>query len=275
MQSEITKETQTTGMETLGNAREIGGYVSHDGRKVKRGVLLRSAKPIGASAADLERLKNEYNLHTITDFRMSYEREAEPNPKIDGVTDVWCPIIDEDMISANVNSSSESAKSMTTFERLKIAVDNGIVTDKMYVVFLSLEQGKKGYSEFFRQLLALPEGKSLLFHCTQGKDRTGVGAMLILSALGVDEDTIMQDYMLTNIFNAGLIEKEKKMLAQYNLSDAALQKYLSVMDQVNPQYMQNAFDYLKENYGSVKGYITKELGVTEKYIGKLKNKFLE
>ena len=262
-------------METLGNARELGGYVSHDGRKVKRGVLLRSAKPIGASAADLERLKNEYNLHTITDFRMSYEREAEPNPKIDGVTDVWCPIIDEDMISANVNSSSESAKSMTTFERLKIAVDNGIVTDKMYVVFLSLEQGKKGYSEFFRQLLALPEGKSLLFHCTQGKDRTGVGAMLILSALGVDEDTIMQDYMLTNIFNAGLIEKEKKMLAQYNLSDAALQKYLSVMDQVNPQYMQNAFDYLKENYGSVKGYITKELGVTEKYIGKLKNKFLE
>ncbi|MBQ8012786.1 MAG: tyrosine-protein phosphatase [Treponema sp.] len=273
MQTSITKESQTLIMETLGNARELGGYVSQDGRKVKRGILLRSAKPINASPADLDRLKNEYHLHIITDFRMSYEREAEPNPEIDGVTNVWCPIIDEDMISANV-SSPDSAKSMNTFERLKIAVDRGIVTDKMYVGFLSMDQGKKGYSAFFRQLLALPEGKSLLFHCTQGKDRTGLGAMLILSALDVDEETIMQDYLLTNIFNANLIEREKQMLSQYNLSDSEMQKYLSVMDQVDSRYMQNAIDYLKANYGSVKGYITKELGLTENDISILKDKFL-
>ncbi len=275
MKNSVTKEGQTLNMETLGNARELGGYVNQDGKKVKRGVLLRSAKPAGASTNDLERLKNEYHLKTIIDFRMGFERDTAPNPQIEGVNDIWCPIIDEDLISANINMPTSAAKSMNTLERLKIAIERGFISEKMYVGFLSMNQGKKGYTEYFRQLLALPEGNSLLFHCSQGKDRTGLGAMLILSALDVDEETIMQDYLLTNVFNAELINKERQMLAQYNLSDSEIENYLSAMDQVNPAYMQNAIDYLKKNYGSVKGYITKELGLTEKDFASLKNKFLE
>ena len=67
----ITKESQSIKMEKLGNARELGGYVSQDGRKVKRGLLLRSAKPVSASENDLNRLKNDFHLGTIIDFRMS------------------------------------------------------------------------------------------------------------------------------------------------------------------------------------------------------------
>ncbi len=264
-------------MQTLGNARELGGYRSSDGRKVKRGVLLRSAKPSGASEADLKRLSEEYNLATVTDFRMSFERALEPNPVIPGVKDVWCPIIDEDLFLANISSDeAESAKkNEDTFERLKIAVKSGVVGENMYVNFLSGAQGKKGYTLFFKELLALPEGKSLLFHCTQGKDRTGLGAMLVLSALGVDEKTIMQDYLLTNTFNASLIEKERKMLSQYNLSAEEETLYLSVMDYVNEAFMKNALKYLKENYGSPLGYIKTELGVTDSDIDRLKKKFLE
>ena len=263
-------------METLGNARELGGYPSNDGRKVKRGLLLRSAKPCGASAADIQRLSEDFNLATIIDFRMSYERALEPNPAIPGVKDVWCPIIDEDLLRANISADDSTLqRKLTTLERLKIAVDTGIVGENMYVNFLSGEQGKKGYTIFFKELLALPDGKSLLFHCTQGKDRTGLGSMLILSALGVDEKTIMQDYLLTNTFNAPLIEKERAMLAQYNLSSEQEKMYLAAMDFVSENFMQNALDYLKENYGSVLGYIKKELGLTESDIDRLKKKFLE
>ena len=272
--TEISEKTQTLGMETLGNARELGGYKTTDGHTVKRGVLLRTAKPCGASETDKQKLVDTYHLAVITDFRMSYEREAEPNPALSGVEDVWCPIIDENLIWANV-SGEKAAAATNTFERLKIAIDSGIVSDQMYVQFLQGEQGKKGYAEFFKQLLSLPEGKSLLFHCTQGKDRTGTGAMLILSALGVDEETIMQDYLLTNVFNAPLIEKERQMLSQYNLTEEEMNTYLSVMDQVNPAYMQNALDWLKKEYGSVTGYITTELGVTQDDIETLKAKFLE
>ena len=274
---DITKETQTLDMETLGNARELGGYVTGDGRTVKRGVLLRSAQPNKASQNDLNRLRNVYHLATITDFRMGYEREAEPNPVIEGVSDLWCPIIDENKLRANVSGekAADITQAKSTFDRLRIAVESGMVNDKMYIAFLSMEQGKKGYTEFFRQLLALPKGKSLLFHCTQGKDRTGLGAMLILSALGVGEETVMQDYLLTNTFNAALIEKERAMLLKNNLPEEMVETYLSVMDYVNPAFMQNALDWLKKEYGSANGYILKELGVTEKDIKILQEKFLE
>ena len=271
---EISMQSQTLGMETLGNARELGGYRTTDGFFVKRGVLLRSARPIGASQADLDKLRDVYHLAVIADFRMSYEIEAKPTPAIGNAKNVWCPIIDEALISANVSMESLSKK-LRTIDGIRLAIEKGIVGEKMYVDFVSNSYGKKGYAKFFRELIYLPEGKSILFHCTQGKDRTGLGAMLILSALGVDEDTIIQDYLLTNVFNAPLIEKERQALMQYNLSDAELQSYLSVMDQVNVLYMQNALDYLKKNYGSVLDYIKKELCVSEDEIELLKEKFLE
>ena len=100
--------------------------------------------------------------------------------------------------------------------------------------------------------------------------------MLILSALDVSEDTILRDYELTNAFNKALIEKEKQMLAKFGVTDEAeINKYLSVMDQVNVKYMVNVLDYLKDEYGSVKGYIKNALKITDEEINQLKDKFLE
>ncbi len=121
----------------------------------------------------------------------------------------------------------------------------------------------------------MPEGRSLLFHCTQGKDRTGCAAMLILSALGVSEDIILEDYMLTNIFNAGLIENDRKMLLSRGIKEDELKKYMFVLNSVNIEMMTNALSWLKENYGSPVGYIIHELGINENEIEKLKSKFLE
>ena len=127
----------------------------------------------------------------------------------------------------------------------------------------------------FQELLTLPEGRSLLFHCTQGKDRTGCAAVLILSALGVDENTIMDDFLLTNTFNAELIESERKMLTEQGYAGEELDRLMKAMDEVDPQYMTNALDWMKKNYGSVTGYITQELGITDEQLEELRAKFLE
>ena len=126
----------------------------------------------------------------------------------------------------------------------------------------------------FRELLTLPEGGSLLFHCTQGKDRTGLAAMLILSALGADEGTILADFMLTNTFNAQLIEGERQVLTAQGLEGDELETFMYAMDEVDPQYMINALDWMKENYGSALGYIQTELGVTDEEIEVLRDKYL-
>jgi protein-tyrosine phosphatase len=98
--------------------------------------------------------------------------------------------------------------------------------------------------------------------------------MLILSALGVDEQTIMDDYMLTNEFNAKLIADERQELLDSGMKEEELDGIMIAGDQVYPQTMTNALDWLKKEYGSVKGYITKELGVTEEQLTQLQNKFL-
>ena len=270
---------RSLGLTSVNNARELGGYVGADGKKVKKGVLLRTAALGNASEEDIKTLRDVYHLGTIIDLRMSREVEAAPELVIDGVRNLSLKIIDEEALatkSASLTQADMEGIDMNDpIGRLKLAMKLGIVGEQMYVTFLSENQGKVGYKAMFEELLKLPEDKSLLFHCTQGKDRTGMAAMLILSALGVDENTIIKDFMLTNTYNAKLIASEKKELMDAGYTGEELETLMSARDQVNKQYLINAFDWMRKEYGSVEGYIKQALGITEEQIQTLKDKFLE
>ena len=267
------QKKQSINLKSVGNARELGGYPVADGRKVKHGVLLRTADLNTISGEDIERLKNVYHLSVIADFRMSVEAAPKPDPVIDGVKYLNLSVINEETFNKKLEKKLDFEGDAVA--RLKYTVDSGIVSTNLYIEFLSDDAGKKAYREFFVELLNLQPEHSLLFHCTQGKDRTGCAAMLILSALGADEETIMSDYLLTNLFNAARIAEQRKMLLSHGLSEAEVDKYMIVFDEVNPKLMLTVLSWLKENYGSPVGYITKELGITEDEIGTLKAKFLD
>lgn len=267
------QETQSINLSSVGNARELGGYPTIDGMHVKRGVLLRTAALNGISSSDLARLTDVYHLAVITDFRMSLEAAPKPDPEIEGVKYLNLRVINEELFTRDFAQKLQTESD--PIKRMKLIVDSGFVDFNMYVNFLSDETGKKAYREFFRELLDLPEGRSLLFHCTQGKDRTGCGAMLILSALGVSEDVILKDYMLTNDFNAEKIAGQHKMLADNGVSEEDAERYMIILDEVNPKLMTILFSWLKENYVSPVGYIIDELGLSEDEIESLKAKFLE
>ena len=264
---------QDINLKSVNNARELGGYTTNDGRKVKHGVLLRTADLNKISSEDVKHLTEDYSLSVIADLRMTYEIAPKPDPVIDGVKYISLKVIDEELFKKELEKKLSFEGNAV--ERLKIIVDSGFVSDDMYVGFLSNDAGKKAYSEFFRELIDLPAGRSILFHCVQGKDRTGCAAMLILSALGVNEKTIIEDYLLTNIFNADLIESQRKMLLSHGINESELEKYMIVLDEVNPKLMNTVLSWLKENYGSPVGYIVKELGVSNDEIEALKSKFLE
>lgn len=271
-------ESQTIGLEGVGNARQLGGYVGEGGRTVKDGVLLRTAALGEATEGDIARLGEVYHLAEVIDLRLEREASSDPDPQIEGVKNLNLSIMDEQAMSQKVQEldpeDAEKLNSGSQVDKLRIYTKLGILGDQMYVNFLSGEKGKEGYATMFQELLALPEGQSLLFHCTQGKDRTGCAAMLILSVLGVDEDTIMADYLLTNEFNADLIAGERQKLIDSGVKEDELDSIMIAMDQVYPQLMTTALDWMKETYGSVEGYVTQELGVTEDQIVQLQDKFL-
>lgn len=275
---EITVESQTISMTGIGNARELGGYKTDDGRMIRHGVLLRTAALAKASEEDIKRLVDEYGLATVIDFRMTMENASAPDPEIPGVENLSVHIIDEEVLSKknadNAQDSTSNIDMSDPISKLDMAIKLGILSDRMYIDFLSSDVGKAGYTKFFDELKELPEGKSLLFHCTQGKDRTGCGAMLILSALGVPEETIMKDYLLTNEFNAEKIAGERKLLESKDIDKDKYNLYMLGMDEVFPEIMTNALEWIKDEYGSPVEYIKKELGVSDADIEALKDKFL-
>ena len=276
--AEVSENSQSLSLTGVGNARELGGYKTEDGKTVKRGVLLRTAKLVDATEEDVERLLSVYHLAVDVDFRGDGEVEEAPDPEIPGVEYLNIHIMDENAgpseeLEAEIAALEEQGVEIDQITRLRLFQKYGGFTDQMYVDFLSSDAGKAGYSQFFQALLALPEGGALLFHCSQGKDRTGCGAMLILFALGTDEDTVMTDFLLTNEYNAALIAEERDYLLENGVGEDELDSF--IMDQVTPAFMENAIQWMTETYGSPLGYITGALSVTEAEIQALRDKFLE
>ncbi|MBQ7560675.1 MAG: tyrosine-protein phosphatase [Synergistaceae bacterium] len=266
--------SQSLNLQSVGNARELGGYRTLDDKIIKHGVLLRTASLSNMTSQDIRKLAQDYNLAVILDFRIDFEAKSEPDPVIDGVENVKISIIDFDMNSPQAQKMLPYLAGNDKVSMLIGAVKTGYMTKNLYVDILSSKSGRDGYRIMFEKLLALPENKSLLFHCTQGKDRTGLAAMLILSALNVDENIIMSDYLLTNEFNAGKIAREREFAKTIMQDPDEQELLLLTMDYVSPELMNNALNYIKSNYGSVMNYINNELGINDEQINLLREKFL-
>ncbi|MBR4553965.1 MAG: tyrosine-protein phosphatase [Ruminococcus sp.] len=283
---------QSIGLSSIGNARELGGYPGAGGRTVRHGVLLRTAKLSTAAVEDLVTLSKKFRVARVIDLRSDEEingaAEAamftntyEPDRDLipEGAEYMHLPIFDMQKMVDQINSVSgcQVRKEKTDLiTALGVAVEAGILGDSLYFAFLDDDPGKSSFARIFRELISLEEGRALLFHCNQGKDRTGVTALLILSALGVSEDVIVSDYMLTNVFNRQRIEGERRMLeASGKISPDKIDTYLMAMDCVKESTMTSLLAHIKERYGSVTDYIINELGVTESEIELLRDKFLE
>ena len=279
--SEAAVPPQSIRLTGVGNARELGGYKAEDGRAIRHGLLLRTAKLSGATEEDIQRLISEYHLSVVVDFRGNDEIENNPDPDISGARNLNLQIIDKEddplpeEMAAEIDALMAQNGEISKLDMLRMAIKYGTFSDQMYVDFLSSDKGKAGYCQLFDELLDLPDGQAILFHCTEGKDRTGCAAMLILYALGVDEDTIMEDFLLTNVYNAALIEEDRRMLEAEGISEEEMETYLPMMDQVNPAFMSAAIAWMTESFGSPLGYIIQELGVTKDEIAVLRDKFLE
>lgn len=130
----------------------------------------------------------------------------------------------------------------------------------MNVYFATSDEGRERYREFFR-LLQETDDAAILFHCSAGKDRTGMGAALILYALGVPEQTVMEDYLASNGYLAGKYSRYAERFPQ-----------LKGMLEVKPNYLSAGIDSIRTAYGSVETYLREELGAD---IGKLREFYLD
>lgn len=265
---------QSIPLNSIRNSRELGGYITADGKTVKKGVLLRTASLNGISEEDLRTLTEVYRIQHIIDFRMPMELTGAKYPEISGAEYHHIEVIDPSFMEGADVSGFDISK-IDLIELITLAQQAGMLDENMYVLFLKTQTGKDAYSEFFRILLNADPERAVLWHCTSGKDRTGIAAMLLLSALGADEELIINDYLLTNVYNAQRIEGTRQYLKAKGHNDETIGKAILAFDAVDERFMRNAVEYLKKEYGSVIGFIRDGLNISQAEIERLKGKYLE
>ena len=272
----VTKEAQALLVTGIENARQLGGYETADGRHVKRDVLLRTAKLSDAPPEELAALKDIYHLGVVVDFRTLAEREGAPDPEIDGVDNIVLDVLDEGsrtgagaaIAGIYENGGAEPAEAMLNIIR------SGCVSERMYADMAFDPAAEKGFRDFFRILLENGGQKAVLWHCSGGKDRTGAAAVLLLLALGVNKETALRDFELTNEFLREKIAYMESRAAELT-DDPEEIAWVKDLTGVNRKYMEKLLDTLEEKYGSQERYLTEGLGLDRAELEQLREMYLE
>lgn len=260
-------------LESVSNARDLGGLVARDGRKIKRARILRSANMSRLSARDICILR-EYDLKLVLDFRTRTVMDANPNVQIDGVEYVHIPIVKD--LNSRVTSKDDYEKRSMADILLGFSADfggNGVSWMRdFYKNLYSSDYSLSQYKIFFDYLKNNTQG-SVIFHCTAGKDRTGVGAILLLSALGIDKEQIISDYLLTNESTRADIA-EAEALGRARGVDEKIIDDIAKINGVMREYAQSVLDFI-DTYPTPEAFFKDKMVIDEAYLAELRNNYLE
>jgi protein-tyrosine phosphatase len=240
------------------NFRDLGGYKTTDGHTVKWGKIYRSADISKLTDSDLAKLR-QLDITYDVDIR-GHQESAQAPDKLNPNTDyILCPA-GSDSLSTMMKGMMH-AKGKSAGDSLII---NGFYGKTTYLA------GR--YTPFFDKLLALPADQNLVFHCTAGKDRTGVGAALFLYSLGVPYNTIVADYTATNYYRKDINTKaiQGMSAAMHIDKDVAGEMMLA-----KKEYLDATFAAIVKQYGSIDNFLKTQVGLDDKKIAELKAKFLD
>jgi protein-tyrosine phosphatase len=231
------------------NLRDLGGYRTADGRRVRTGHVYRSAALHALTEADLATLQG-LGVRVICDFRGDGERARYPTKIVDMT-------IHELTIAPTIGASLRDL----------IANRNATEADVMEVMQLAYAAYATDWHHRYRAMfdLLLESDAPLLFHCTAGKDRTGFGAALLLAALGVPEETIRADYMATNRLWHG----DPELAATLPPGVGAM------LLSVHPAFLTAAFDAIHAAHGSMDTYLEQRIGLDPTRLAALRARLLE
>jgi protein-tyrosine phosphatase len=249
------------------NLRDVGGYTTSDGSVVRRGVAYRSNQLNPISPGDLQKiaalgLKNDYDLRTEA------ERQARPDQLPPGVKNVSINVwaheegadpADMESLLANTQAANQALGNGSAAAMLK----------QRYREFVSSDTASNAYRKLF---LELSNEKQLpaLFHCSNGKDRTGWGAAALLALLGVPEDQVFADYLKSNEY---ILPAYQSLIDRFVAAggDPSIPRDLL---SAKVEYLRAAFDQVRVQYGTIEQYFALALLIDKGGQQKLRERFL-
>lgn len=242
------------------NFRDLGGYAAKDGRHVRWGQIYRSNSLAGLTADDYRIVKG-LGVRLICDLRTDQERAEEPTRWPDPAPD----FLNSPKASLDTNMRALFGAGPVTAASMRATFAG------FYAEMPNQYAGE--YKAMFRRLI---DGDApMLMHCSAGKDRTGVGSALVLSALGVSRQTIVADYVMSEQLLARQPPSPSRSSASAAMFTALPPEVIKVLMGTEPAYIESALNSIEAEYGSVDAYLDKALGVSAADIAVLRRRYLE
>lgn len=262
--------------DNIANARDLGGIEGAGGCAIRPHRLLRTAHLHDATDADIARLRSEYNLCRVFDFRSLGEAEFMPDRQIEGVQHHLLPTID-------MRAEQDTGRAIP--DEAFLDLENHIVNysfypevqvmaANMYPSLICSEFSQLQYAAFLRLIVEAPEDGGILWHCAQGKDRTGWGAAFVLFALGVERETIIEDFETSNIAYRPLVERLNREVVAHGGGEnemAVIQAFMGV----STRNFIATLDLIDREFGGLVEYLHNILCLTHDDIHILRHRFLE
>lgn len=244
------------GMQTSPNFRELGGLTNKEGLSIKEGLVYRSGSFGHLSQEDQTILANT-GINTAIDFRSDFEIAREP--------DFFPQGMEVNYINAPISNLDQNGMSQFMQVLTKPDFKEEDVDLLMIKANLGFAENIKDFKPLFDQLLA-PE-TIVLFHCTAGKDRTGLASSLLLHVLGFDRVAIFEDFMVSN---EAVSKIDHSKMKSYGIpEDRSI-----VLMGVKEVYLETAWKSLEEKYGTIDGMMLEVFGIGEPEKIQLKTKYL-
>ena len=254
--------------EKLHNIRDLGGMETASGRVIRSGRLIRSGHLSSLAEADAQKLAPL--IDTIVDFRTDLEHDRQPDAEFEGVENYHISIVDS--LTAGI-SREEKSDQMLFMKYLAKPEEAKVYMSRMYRGLVS-EFTMSRYEKFIRILLE-PHERAVLWHCTAGKDRAGIASVLVEEILGVPEETIIADYLMTNeylkediVFLTGMLRK------QTGIEGPELEESLKYLFGAERDFLQSFCQAVDETFGGMEGLIRDGLHVSQEEIRELQERYL-
>jgi len=251
-------------LEGAKNFRDLGGYRASDGRYVRWGLVYRSNHLVNLTPSDSEYL-NGLGIRLVCDFRSDGERARAP--------DHWTGNAPE-FLPVPIGSNLITPPTAEDLKR-RVATIHSETKDSVRAYDYAIEYAGQ-YAKILRRIAAgdLPTVE----HCTAGKDRTGVFSAILLTALGVPRETVIQDYMLSNqyLLAAESIERTSADLQlAFGLAETPDISTVRTIMTARPETLEATLDKIDKTYGSFDNYLRDALKLSDSDLAMIRQRLLE
>lgn len=241
------------------NFRDFGGYQTKSNMTIKRGFFYRSAHLDRIKGAPLEEF-NDYKVKTIIDLRSLKERKSRAT-HLEGTNKISLPINYDEKVKAQV-------KPIIHKKNMEEVILNIVTTAYSELVIRQTGELKSVF-----ELLTRPESYPILIHCRAGKDRTGFVCAVIQLALGVSEDDVIKDYLLSNRYYMPVAKKIMRRIKIFTLGLFRTKNFEFILT-IRERYIRAVLSTIKERFGTVENYL-QHCGIDTQTLLKVKKLVLE